>query len=130
MFFRFSHSSVHIAYLHNKSQSVQINGHSLSPIVIVTALVDRIEINSGIKMEMDKNIKLSGFTSWVGKSSSEVTMKLEQELSPSNWIEMLQAKFLVCARDTNNKGSAIMNPMELITSEEKAIFELGESKQN
>jgi acyl-coenzyme A thioesterase 9 len=35
--------AVHISYLHNKSQRVTLNGFSLSPIVIVTALVDRIE---------------------------------------------------------------------------------------
>lgn len=119
--------AVHIAYLHNKSQTIEIDGHMLSPIVIVTALVDRIEINNK-KIEANKNIKISGYTSWVGKSSCEVTMKLEQEISPKVWLHLSDAKFLVCARDANNKGSALMNPLEIVTDDEKAIFELGESK--
>jgi acyl-coenzyme A thioesterase 9 len=119
--------AVHISYLHNKSQNININGHTLSPIVIVTALVDRIEFLD-FKIEADKNIKLSGYTSWVGKSSSEVTMKLEQEISPNVWQKILDAKFLVCARDTTNSSSALMNPLNVVTNEERAIFELGESK--
>lgn len=117
---------VHISYLHNRSQNVIIKNQEISPIVIVTALVDRIEVRD-MKIDMNKNIKLSGFTSWVGKSSSEITMKLEQELAPNVWNQVLEAKFLVCARDTNNIGSALMNPIEIVTDEEKAIFELGES---
>jgi acyl-coenzyme A thioesterase 9 len=99
----------------------------VSPIVIVTALVDRIEVNHDIKIDVNRNIKLSGFTSWVGKSSSEVTMKVEQELGNDDWQKVLEAKFLLCARDTSNTGSALMNPLEIVTEEEKAIFELGES---
>lgn len=118
--------AVHISYLHNKSQNIILNGRQVSPIVIVTALVDRIEINEGA-IKIDKNIKLSGFTTWVGKSSAEVTMQLEQELAPGVYNHVLEAKFLVCSRDTNNSGSAAMNPLEIVTSEEKAIFELGES---
>ena len=118
--------AVHISYLHNQSQNVDINGHRLSPIVIVTALVDRIEVINK-KIEVNKNLKMSGFTSWVGKSSSEVTMRLTQEISPNTWLLVLEAKFLVCARDAHNKGSAFMNPLELVTDEERAIFELGES---
>ena len=117
---------MHISYLHNKSQNIVVQGRTLSPIVIVTALVDRIEI-SNYKIACDKNIKLSGYTSWVGKSSSEITMKLEQEMSPNVWQKVLDAKFLVCARDTNNQSSANMNPLEIVSDEERAIFDLGES---
>ena len=85
--------AVHISYLHNASQNITLNGHTLSPIVIVTALVDRIEVRN-TKMAVDKNLKISGFTSWVGRSSSEVTMKLEQEVADNVWLEMLEAKFL------------------------------------
>lgn len=57
-------------------------------------------------------------------------MKLEQEKSSGGgqtWAPVLEAKFLLCARDANNLGSAIMNPLEIVTDEEKAIFDLGES---
>ncbi|CAF0945146.1 unnamed protein product [Brachionus calyciflorus] len=120
--------AVHIAYLHNKSQNILIDNRELSPVVIVTALVDRIEIKDQ-PIAIDKNIKLSGFTSWVGKSSCEVTMKLEQELAANVWSNVLEAKFLVCARDTNNIAPAVMNPLEIVTPEEKAIYELGEKSK-
>lgn len=119
--------AVHISYLHNLSQNIMVKNHSVSPIVIVTALVDRIHvINNDISI--DKNIKMSGFTSWVGKSSAEISMKLEQESTQGTWLPLVDAKFLVCARDVNNETSAIMNPLEVVTDEEKAIFELGESE--
>ena len=122
-------NKVHISYLHNKSQCVTLNNLTLSPIVIVTALVDRIQVNSKIKIETNRNIKLSGFTSWVGKSSLEVTMKLEQEIQTNEWQHVLDAKFLMCARDTNNKGSALMNPLEVVTDTDRQIFQLGEGKE-
>lgn len=131
--------AVHIAYLHNKSQSIQINGKQISPIVIVTALVDRIEILNN-KMDPNKNIKLSGFTSWVGSSSAEVSMKVEQELAERNvWSNVLDAKFLMCARDPGNVGSALMNPLEVggnhggageeEEEEEKRIFQRGQENK-
>ncbi len=120
--------AVHISYLHNISQSIDINGHMISPIVIVTALVDRIEVLNN-KMDPNKNIKLSGFTSWVGSSSAEISMKVEQEVSGNIWTRVLDAKFLVCARDTTNNSSALMNPLEIVTDDEKAIYELGQSKK-
>lgn len=54
-------------------------------------------------------------------------MKLEQEISDDSWLLVLEAKFLVCARDSNNLGSALMNPLEIINEKEKEIFNLGES---
>lgn len=120
--------AVHISYLHNKTQNINVNGHSLSPIVIVTASVDKIVVNNTLKLDVNKNIKLSGFTSWVGKTSSEVTMKLEQEIADNKWFTYLDAKFIVCARDANNKDPGIMNPLEITDEKEKAIFDLGESE--
>ena len=109
---------------------MEINGHRISPIVIVTGLVDRIQLND-YKMCMNKNIKLSGFTSWVGKSSSEITMKVEQELIVHNeWVTILEAKFLMCARDINNKDAGLMNPLEVVGEKEKNLFEQGNSKSN
>jgi acyl-coenzyme A thioesterase 9 len=56
-------------------------------------------------------------------------MKLEQEIASNVWIPMLEAKFLLCARDTHNVGSAAMNQLEVLTDEEKAVFELGRRSQ-
>lgn len=117
--------AVHISYLHNQSQVIDVNGLKISPIVIVTGLVDKIVVKNG-RISIDKDLKLSGFTSWVGTTSSEITMRVEQQISPNIWSHICEARFLVCARDALNKGSAIMNGIELVNNEEKVIFELGE----
>ena len=97
----------------------------VSPIVIVTGSVDQIKINN-YPSDMNKNVKLSGFTSWVGRTSCEVTMKIEQENIPDPIIE---AKFLMVARSLNNKGPGIMNPLEISNEKEKAIFDAGEANK-
>jgi hypothetical protein len=56
---------------------MKIGNRLVSPIVIVTALVDQIAVKTN-DIKIDKNLKISGFTSWVGKTSAETTMKLEQ----------------------------------------------------
>ena len=118
--------AVHISYLHNKSQCVIDNGREVSPIVIVTGSVDQIHILNNNTV-YNKNIKLSGFTSWVGRTSCEVSMKIEQEIV-DEWVPILEAKFLMCARDVSNKGPGIMNPLEVVTEQERAIYEAGNSK--
>lgn len=121
--------AVHISYLHNKSQCVVVNDNKVSPIVIVTGSVDQIKINQ-YTTDMSKNIKLSGFTSWVGRTSCEVTMKIEQELErEGEWIPQLEAKFLMVARDINNNGAGIMNPLEITNEKEKALFDLGNANK-
>lgn len=54
-------------------------------------------------------------------------MKLEQETFDESWLLVLEAKFLVCARDSNNLGSGLMNPIEIKDEKENEIFNLGES---
>lgn len=100
----------------------------ISPIVIVTGSVDQIRITD-YNTDMNKNVKLSGFTSWVGRTSCEVTMKIEQEIFNENeWLPLLEAKFLMCARNVSNKGPGIMNPLQLNDDKEKALFEAGNRK--
>lgn len=121
--------AVHISYLHNKSQNTEVNGHMVSPIVIVTAAVDQIKITENIAI-MDRNIKLSGFCSWVGRSSNEVTMKIEQENYEKNeWVPLLEAKFLMVARNVDNKGAGVMNPLDISNEKEQKIFNEGEANK-
>ena len=53
-------------------------------------------------------------------------MKLEQEATNDSWLQVLEAKFLVCARDSHNQGSAVMNSLKIESETEKAIFNIGE----
>ena len=54
-----------------------------SPFSIVTALVDRIFLHG--KLNFDQDIKMSGHVTWVGRSSAESTLVLEQQRDNGTW---------------------------------------------
>jgi len=95
-----------------------------SPFCIVTALVDEIDLQRHT-LKADENIKLTGNVSWVGKTSIEATLKLHQ-MREKQWHEIIKARFVMVARDPLNRGSAFLNPVQLDTPEEKAMFAEGE----
>ncbi|CAF3016783.1 unnamed protein product [Rotaria sp. Silwood2] len=114
--------AVHIAYKHNSPQLIKsINVH---PLAIVTAAVDRIEVAIP-HMQMDRDIRLSGFTSFVGKSSMEVTLKIDQD-NNGTWEHVLHALFVLAARDPRTKKSAKMNPLVGSTEKDNAIIKQGQ----
>jgi len=93
-----------------------------SPFSIVTALVDQIDFTGVIRPDQD--IRMSGHVTWVGKSSAESTLLLEQ-LVDGEWIKCTKARFVLVARDPLNRGSAVLNPMKLVTEEEEELFKEG-----
>ncbi|CAG2234294.1 ACOT9 [Mytilus edulis] len=95
-----------------------------SPISIVTALVDRIELGEK-PFSPFKDIKMKGSVTWAGKTSMEITMNLEQE-DASEWKKVLTARFVMVARNPLTKKSAFINALQLTSQEEEKIFELGE----
>ena len=68
---------------------------------------------------------LIGHGTWVGKSSAESTLHLEQ-LIDGEWVKFTEALFVLVARDPLNRGAAFINPLELVTDKEKEIFAKGE----
>ena len=66
-----------------------------------------------------------GHVTWVGKSSAESTLHLEQ-LIDGDWVKITEALFVLVARDPLNRGAAFINPLELVTKEEKMLFQKGE----
>jgi len=114
--------AVHIAYKHNSPQLIKsINVH---PLAIVTAAVDRIEVAIP-HMDMSRNVRLSGYASNVGKSSMEVTLKIDQD-NNGTWEHVLHALFVMVARDPRTKKSARMNPLIATNEEDKAIIQKGD----
>ncbi|XP_060582768.1 acyl-coenzyme A thioesterase 9, mitochondrial-like isoform X1 [Ruditapes philippinarum] len=73
----------------------------------------------------DKDIKMSGKVTWAGKTSMEITMELEQEID-NEWKRILDAKFLMVARNPVTKSSAVINKLQPNTTEEERLFKLGE----
>ena len=96
---------------------------SASPFCIVTALVDQIDFTGDLRPDID--IKMSGHVTFVGKSSAETSLQLEQ-LIEGHWLKFTEATFVMVARDPLNRSAAFINPLEVGTEEEEEILKKGE----
>uniref|UniRef100_A0A2K5LR00 Acyl-CoA thioesterase 9 n=1 Tax=Cercocebus atys TaxID=9531 RepID=A0A2K5LR00_CERAT len=96
-------------YMHNKIHSAK-----MSPLSIVTALVDKIG-----NLSPEQTLSLSGHT------SMEVKMQMFQ-LHGDEFCPVLDATFVMVARDSENKGPAFVNPLILESPEEEELFRQGE----
>lgn len=67
---------------------------------------------------------MSGHVSWVGTSSIEVIVWLDQK-PHDEWHRITKAVFLLAARDPINSRGAIVNPIKSETVDEKLIVEGG-----
>uniref|UniRef100_A0A8D0EDF0 Acyl-CoA thioesterase 9 n=1 Tax=Salvator merianae TaxID=96440 RepID=A0A8D0EDF0_SALMN len=108
-----------ICYTHTKHEAVQ-----RSPLSIVTALVDKIGLWKH-EIHPDCDIKFVGNVSWVGRTSMEVKMHMLQ-LHEGVYSPVLDATFVMVARDPENKRPAFVNPLIIESPEEKKIFKEGE----
>lgn len=70
---------------------------------------------------------MSGHVSWVGRSSVEVSVWLEQKIE-GKWRKLTRALFLMAARNATNTSAAIVNPLHPANDEEKRIFDGGASE--
>lgn len=114
--------AVHLVFKHTLLPDLPENV-TFSPFSIVTALVDRIFIHG--KLVPDQDIKLSGHVTWVGRSSAESSLILEQK-HDGVWTRVTEANFVLVARDPTNTKGAVLNRLSTETSEEKALFERGQ----
>ncbi|KAI9145165.1 HotDog domain-containing protein [Paraphysoderma sedebokerense] len=110
-----------------------------SSLMIVTASVDRIHLIK--RPSPDSDIKLSGHVTYVGHSSMEITINMENVTSialtesdnipPSNFIDtkisdpILTAKFTMVARDPKTNKAVQVNPLLLESDNEKKLFQAG-----
>lgn len=119
--------AVLIGYSHNSDPSK--GSDQKSSIAIVTALVDCISIR-GKAMRQDRDVILRGHTTWVGNTSMEISLNVDQESDGGALETFLAAKFLMVARNPNTQSKAIVNPLCVETPEEKAYFEAGEANRS
>ncbi|XP_035904014.1 acyl-coenzyme A thioesterase 9, mitochondrial-like isoform X1 [Anopheles stephensi] len=97
------------------------------PYTFVTVLVDKIDFTDLVPTH-DADIRLSGHVSWVGRTSVEVVVWMEQKLH-GKWRKLTRALFLMAARDATNTKAAFINPLVPANEEEKTIFDGGESRK-
>ncbi|ESN96945.1 hypothetical protein HELRODRAFT_102324 [Helobdella robusta] len=115
--------AVLISYGHNHDPSK--GPTHKSPISIVTAMVDSLKTKTE-QVNHEKDLFVRGHVIWVGSSSMEVSMIVEQELN-GRMNQVIAANFLMVARDPITKKKAFVNPLDLRSPEEEALFELGQA---
>ncbi|XP_067615986.1 acyl-coenzyme A thioesterase 9, mitochondrial-like [Eurosta solidaginis] len=97
------------------------------PYTFVTIMADKILIIEQ-KGDVTKDIRLSGHVSWVGRSSLEIVIWVEQ--MENNKIKPItRALFLMAARDAINSAAVPVNPISPATDEEKIILSGGEERK-
>jgi len=77
-------------------------------------------------LQTDKNIRLSGHVSWVGRSSMEVCIWVDQLADSGKFKKIFNAIFLMVARDPINKRAALVNPLVGGNEQETAYIKMGE----
>jgi len=91
---------------------------------VVTARMDHLHLQENIKNDAD--IKLIGHVTWVGSSSAEVKVSMDQE-EGGTWKKVCDARFVMVAREASTgKKSAPINALIVKTFEENTLFKLGE----
>lgn len=115
--------AVHLVFKHVKLPNLPPEVKNL-PFSIVTALVDRIFVSGSLVPTQD--IKISGHVTWVGKSSAESTLVLEQKRDNGDWEKVTDAQFVLVARDPMNTKGAVLNPLIIEDDQEKQLFERGQ----
>ncbi|KAF9925510.1 hypothetical protein FBU30_004729 [Linnemannia zychae] len=100
-----------------------------SPLTIVTASVDRIDF---LKPFDVTDLRLSGHVTYVGYSSMEVFMKMEEintDKPNEHGDTILVARFTMVARDALTNKAAQVNPLLLQNDAEKKLFQMGEENK-
>uniref|UniRef100_A0AAY4EZL7 HotDog ACOT-type domain-containing protein n=1 Tax=Denticeps clupeoides TaxID=299321 RepID=A0AAY4EZL7_9TELE len=111
--------AVLICYSHTRNEEL-----NMSPLSIVTALVDKIDMRKNI-IYPDGDIKFTGNVTWVGKTSIEAKMHMSQYHNGA-YSPVLDATFVMVARDPENKRAAFVNPLKPETPKEQQDFLQGE----
>uniref|UniRef100_A0A8D0AVP2 Acyl-CoA thioesterase 9, tandem duplicate 1 n=1 Tax=Sander lucioperca TaxID=283035 RepID=A0A8D0AVP2_SANLU len=99
-----------------------------SPLSIVTALVDKIDMRQHV-IYPDCDIKFTGHVTWVGKTSIEAKMHMSQYVNGA-YTPVLDATFVMVARDPENKRAAFVNPLKPEGPEEEKLFQEGEANKS
>ncbi|XP_075996088.1 acyl-coenzyme A thioesterase 9, mitochondrial isoform X2 [Genypterus blacodes] len=114
--------AVLISYSHTYNAAL-----SRSPLSIVTALVDKIDMRKHI-IYPDCDIKFTGHVTWVGNTSIEAKMHVSQ-FHDGAYSPILDATFVMVARDPENKRAAFVNPLKCEGPEEEKIIQQGEANK-
>ncbi|KAJ8911734.1 hypothetical protein NQ315_003634, partial [Exocentrus adspersus] len=99
------------------------SSYTKAPLSRLWSLIQRTQLD-----RPQEDIKISGHVSWVGKSSLEVVVWLEQ-MANDVWNKITRALFVLAARNSTNTGPAIINAIEPADDRERAILSGGEDRK-
>uniref|UniRef100_A0A7N8XLW3 Acyl-CoA thioesterase 9, tandem duplicate 1 n=1 Tax=Mastacembelus armatus TaxID=205130 RepID=A0A7N8XLW3_9TELE len=126
--------AVLISYSHTYNPAVK-----RSPLSIVTALAWMLTLIfiylfcvSDMRQHIvypDCDIKFTGHVTWVGKTSIEAKMHMSQYCDGA-YAPVLDATFVMVARDPENKRAAFVNPLKPVGPEEEKLFQEGEANKS
>ncbi|XP_063729972.1 acyl-CoA thioesterase 9, tandem duplicate 1 isoform X2 [Eleginops maclovinus] len=114
--------AVLISYTHTHNPALK-----KSPLSLVTALVDKIDMKQHT-IYPDCDIKFTGHVTWVGKTSIEAKMHMSQYQNGA-YSPILDATFVMVARDPENKRAAYVNSLKPEGPEEEKMFQDGEDNK-
>ncbi|KAK1411266.1 hypothetical protein QVD17_37813 [Tagetes erecta] len=92
-------------------------------LLLVTASVDKMVIKKPILV--DRDLKIVGAVTWVGRSSMEIQLEVLQSNDES---QALIANFTFVARDSKTGKSAIINQVTPETEKEKLLWQEAEER--
>jgi len=108
-------------HIYNPKQPLDVP----TPYVVVTLLVDDVIINAN--RFPDKDLIISGQVTYVGKTSLEITLWLEQ-IHGNRFERITRAHFVFVARDPTNTSSVMVNNLVPVGEREKNLMILSAKK--
>uniref|UniRef100_A0A915E3I2 HotDog ACOT-type domain-containing protein n=1 Tax=Ditylenchus dipsaci TaxID=166011 RepID=A0A915E3I2_9BILA len=121
--------AVWLSYKHNQGPEVPMGSPNHPPMIAVTACVDKINLQNRV-IRSDLDIIMSGMVTWVGRSSTEITMHLAQKYGEDDLRDVLTARFVMVSMEPTGKKSVPNVALKLETEEDKAWFDKGEYAKN
>eukprot|EP00158_Paraphelidium_tribonemae_P005687 Partr_v1_DN27464_c1_g1_i1_m71554 putative Acyl-CoA thioesterase len=116
------------------------------PLKIVTASVDRIDLLNSLRPDLD--LKLCGNVTYTGRSSMEITIKVESLGDPRSslpidtsglpaadeadldWTPICLCKFTMVARDFTSNHAAVINQLVTANDMERELVAMGERRKH
>ncbi|XP_022902218.1 acyl-coenzyme A thioesterase 9, mitochondrial-like [Onthophagus taurus] len=116
-----------VAVAQNYIKNPLVGPKDHSPYTIVTALVNKIDF-SDYHPKVNSDIRISGHVTWVGTSSIEVLVWLDQKEGGA-YKRITKALFLLVVRDAINSKAALINPLKTTTPQEEELAKAGEIRK-
>ncbi|XP_021944759.1 acyl-coenzyme A thioesterase 9, mitochondrial [Folsomia candida] len=120
--------AVYAAYNQLKNPKSEAAGAKV-PHVVVTGCIDTIQLTPDL-IKSTEDIRMSAHVSYVGKTSLEVCLSVDQKRGNAFSETIFEAIFVLVAKDAIGLGPGIVNPLIAETTEEKAYIDQAKERQS